>query len=955
MRGRSRRGRPVRVVERLETRWLFSMTMPTSEAESAEPTPPSHGGGCGCPICGGLSGFVQADALMLTPFGMDVDSEASAHSGAGHGGGCSCPLCQAALESGAYGSDSLLGGPSTQFVRSGLKWFQSGGIGSPLTITYSLSNLLTPELGGTLAPAVVYDAVEEALGLWAKYAPLNFTEVLDAGPAAGDQSYSGLNRPNIRIGHHAIDGRSNVLAHAYLPDGSGLAGDVHLDSGDTWTTQGSFSSIDIIEVLTHELGHSLGLNHEESNDAIMNPIYGGRYDGPGTGFLLQDDINGIRAIYGTGVGSVTPLPREPEGVADTFALDEDVPLVAAVSVLANDTDPKALNLVAALATGPAHGELALNADGTFTYTPSDDFFGEDAFTYRASNGTFESDVTQVALTIRASLDLPAAIPDTYMVRTGDVLLTGLPTESAVETGSTWQFLDDGTNQDVAWRDQDFDDSSWISGAAQLGYGDGDEQSLIGFGGNSAQKFITTYFRHEFELQDASRIDELRLSLLRDDGAAVYLNGTLLVRSNLPVAYNYLTPSTTNITGSSETRFVNFNLLAANLAEGTLREGRNVLAVEVHQSSGTSEDVSFDLSLSVTRDVTPNPTANDLDPDRTGLDLEVLVNPEHGVLTLGDRGAIEYIPTPGFVGEDTFTYRAASRNAATFVAPGSGWSYLDTGADLGTTWFAPDFIEDGWKLGRAQLGYGDADEGTTVESGAAEARIATTYFRKSFNVEDPAGVLSLAAEVLRDDAAAIYLNGVEIYRDENLPADASHDDYAADEVADENAFVSFVIPIELVQFGENVLAVEIHQASATDDDLSFDFLLAGHVASQPTTVTINITPTIEGDVNFDGSVDIGDLNIVRNNFGGDPLVLQGDANFDGSIGIADLNAVRNNFGASAPAPLAVAAVPTSPSAKSAERSNAAWDLGLVEWLDASDLPSTQATLLAKKKGIRSTLI
>jgi hypothetical protein len=227
----------------------------------------------------------------------------------------------------------------------------------------------------------------------------------------------------------------------------------------------------------------------------------------------------------------------------------------------------------------------------------------------------------------------------------------------------------------------------------------------------------------------------------------------------------------------------------------------------------------------------------------------------------------------------------------------------------------------------------------------EARIATTYFRKSFTVEDSAAVLSLAAEVLRDDAAAIYLNGVEIYRDENLALDATHADYAADQVDDENAFVSFVIPVELVQSGENVLAVEIHQASATDDDLSFDFLLAGHLASQPTTVTIDVTPTIEGDVNFDGNVDIGDLNIVRNNFGGDPLVLQGDANFDGSIGIADLNAVRNNFGASAPAPLAVAA---TPSVKTAVRRNTAWDLALVEWLDASDLPAAQATIVAKKK-------
>jgi len=936
------------LVERLETRWLFSMTLPTTGAANSESSPAAHAGGCGCPLCGGLSGFVQADSTVLPPLGTDSAGDSSAPANSSHGGGCGCPLCQAALESSAYGADALVGGASTQFVKSNLKWSQPGGLGNPVNITYSLSNLLTSDLGGTLSPTAVYDAVEEALGLWARYAPLQFTEVLDSGPGLVDAGYSGFNRPNIRFGHHAIDGRNNVLAHAYLPDGSGLAGDVHLDSGDTWSTQGSFNSIDIIEVLTHELGHSLGLNHEEDNDAIMNAFYGSRYDGPGTGFLLPDDINGIRAIYGMGIGFVTPLPREPAGVADAFSLDEDVSLAAAASVLANDSDPNGLNLVAVLATGPVHGALALNADGTFTYAPDDDFFGEDTFTYRASNGTFESSVIQVTLTVRPILDLPVALPDAYTVRTGDALRTGIPAESVVETGSSWRFLDDGTNQDLAWRDPDFDDSSWSAGNAQLGYGDGDEQSLVGFGGNSAQKFITTYFRHEFELKDVARVDELRLALLRDDGAAVYLNGTLLLRSNMPVAYDYLTPATTSISGSAETRFVNSTINAANLNAGTLREGRNVLAVEMHQANGTSEDLSFDLSLSVTRDVTPNPNANDRDSDRTGLDINVLVEPAHGTLTLDDYGAIEYVPLPGFVGEDTFIYRATSRTAATFVAPGSSWSYLDTGTDLGTTWFEPTFVEEGWKLGRAQLGYGDDDEGTTVESGEAEARIATTYFRKTFTLEDSASVLSLAAEVLRDDAAAIYLNGVEIYRDDNLQNDAAHDDYAAAQVDDENAFVVFTIPVELLESGENVLAVEIHQASATDDDLSFDLLLAGHLASQSTTVTIDVTPTLSGDVNFDGSVDVSDLNLVRNNFGGDATILLGDSNGDGSIGIADLNAVRNNFGASAPAPMAARLASSSVTPGTMARGSAVWDLALVEWLDAADLPLAQSTLVAKKK-------
>lgn len=967
MRGSSRRGRPRRSMERLETRWLFSLTV-LPGATDADFSPSSHGGGCGCPACGGLSGFVQRDTMVQLPPGAKLsDEELATIANADHGGGAG-PLCRGVLERqsesadvSAYGND-VPSGVSAQFVTSGLKWSQPGGRGNPVNLTYSLSNLLTSSLGGTLSAAAVYDTVEEALGLWARYAPLNFVEVADSGPSVSDSDYSPFNRPQLRLGHHGIDGGSDVLAHAFFPDGSGLAGDVHLDSDENWTTQPSFSSIDIIEVMTHELGHSLGLNHESSNSAIMNPFYAERYDGPGTGFLLADDINGIRAIYGTGVGSVTPLPRNPATVSDAFALDEDSDLNSVASVLANDSDPKNLALTAVLANPAAHGDLLLSANGTFTYTPDPNFFGEDSFTYRATNGTYESPPTIVTLVVRPALDLPAATPDAYSIRTGASFLTGHPEDQLIDRGDTWRFLDDGSNQGTAWRETEFDDSSWKTGRAQLGYGDGDESGLVDFGDDETQKHITTYFRREFELSDVDRVEALTLQLLRDDGAIVYLNGAVLARSNLPLTPNHLTPALVDIVGSSESRFLSFVVNANSLPAGTLRAGRNVVAVEVHQSNASSSDLSFDLELALSRDVRPDPTINDGDLDRTGLAVEVLEPPAHGALAVETDGSIEYTPSPGFVGLDGFSYRATSRTPATLVASGATWSYLDTGADLGALWYDPAFVEEGWKLGQAQLGYGDGDEGTAIEFGSDDNRFATTYFRKAITVEDPARVLSLAANVLRDDAAAIYLNGVEIYRDENLPDGAGHAVYAGQEVADEDAFVTFDVPLELLVAGENVLAVEIHQSSATDADLSFDFSLTGQTVSEATTVTIEVTPTVSGDVNFDGVVDLDDLNLVRTNFGGDGTLLQGDTNGDGAIDLTDLNAVRNNFGASAPAPLATRTVATAqssdlPAARPAARSsvkasaasnNQAWDLALVDWLDAADRPFARATVIAKRK-------
>ena len=166
-----------------------------------------------------------------------------------------------------------------------------------------------------------------------------------------------------------------------------------------------------------------------------------------------------------------------------------------------------------------------------------------------------------------------------------------PPQILIAAGSNWKYLDNGADLGSTWRSASFDDSSWKSGKAQLGYGDGDETTVVGFGPDSTNKYITTYFRHSFNVPDPSAFGKLELQLLRDDGAVVYLNNREIKRSNMPGVVNYKTLAPSTIGGAGENTWHSFSIDAPMLVSG-----KNIIAVEIHQRSPGSSDISFDLML-----------------------------------------------------------------------------------------------------------------------------------------------------------------------------------------------------------------------------------------------------------------------------------------------------------------------------------------------------------------------
>lgn len=134
-----------------------------------------------------------------------------------------------------------------------------------------------------------------------------------------------------------------------------------------------------------------------------------------------------RGGYATAQVSVAIVPVNDPPVAmndGTYTTFEDTALVvAAPGVLANDTDVDSALLSAALFTGPAHGALTLNSAGSFTYTPAENYNGLDSFTYRANDGTVDSDPATVTITVDPVNDAPVAVNDGTYSTLEDTQLT----------------------------------------------------------------------------------------------------------------------------------------------------------------------------------------------------------------------------------------------------------------------------------------------------------------------------------------------------------------------------------------------------------------------------------------------------------------------------------------------------------------------------------------------------
>jgi hypothetical protein len=427
-----------------------------------------------------------------------------------------------------------------------------------------------------------------------------------------------------------------------------------------------------------------------------------------------------------------------------------------------------------------------------------------------------------------------------------------PPSAGFEFGSVWKYHDGGVDLGSAWLSGSYDDSAWKSGAGQLGYGDGDEKTLLQRL-NATTSQPSVYFRKTLHLDRP--VTAASLTVLFDDAIAVWINGTLVYSRGTGRGLGY----SAFASASSGDNAVMSTML--DLSSNPFLVGNNVIAAMVKQSSSSSTDLSFDLALALATGPASEPPSLRLTAPNGG---EVLTAGSSFHVQWATTGSVPTVKlelsTDGGTtwttladglsnsGMSMWTVPNVSTSQARLRVSGSGvadtsdgvftlrggpgplpgiamgavWKYHDGGVDLGTAWRSASYDDSAWKSGPAQLGYGDGDERTRLTRLSSSTSQPSIYFRKVLRIDKP--VTAATLKVLFDDGFTVWVNGRQVLA-RNMSNGTSYGAFASASSGD-NAVVSSNLSLTTNPFivGDNVIAVMLKQVAASSSDLSFDLEL-----------------------------------------------------------------------------------------------------------------------------------
>jgi gliding motility-associated-like protein len=405
-----------------------------------------------------------------------------------------------------------------------------------------------------------------------------------------------------------------------------------------------------------------------------------------TNDLINDVFSGNPSVYagftaGTGVVfneqgicdiNFTNINDAPVAIDDAYSTNEDTPLtIATPGVLSNDSDINNDALSAVLVNTTTNGSLTLNANGSFSYTPSLNFNGSDSFTYRANDGGLNSNVVTVTLTVNAVNDAPVATNDAYSTNENTPLTLALPgvlgNDSDAEGSTLAAILVTTTSNGTLTLNADgsfsYTPSPNFNGSDSFTYQANDG----GLNSNVATVLITVVAVNDapVAVNDSYSTNEdtpLTLALpgvlgndsdIDNDALSAVLvtttsQGSLTLNANGSFSY---TPSPNFNGNDSFTYRANDGSLNSNVVTVTLTVNAvNDAPVAVNDSYSTNEDTPLAIIL-------PDVLANDTDAEGSALSAVLVTTTSQGTLALNANGSFSYTPSLNFNGNDSFTYKA----------------------------------------------------------------------------------------------------------------------------------------------------------------------------------------------------------------------------------------------------------------------------------------------------------
>lgn len=437
--------------------------------------------------------------------------------------------------------------------------------------------------------------------------------------------------------------------------------------------------------------------------------------GPGSftiGHLLPIGWTDTGAIGGTismtsGLAATaTLLANNPAPVTgtDSYSTAADTPLrVSVPGVLTNDSDSFGDDFALALEQGPAHGNLVLNADGSFTYIPAAGYGGQDGFAYRLTDTAGNVTIGNVTITVDLHANhAPEAGNDSYSTAVGTALSVAAPgvlsNDSDAEGDSLSVTLETGAAHGVLGLNADgsftYTPSAGYAGADSFIYRVTDTAGNSALGTVSltvradATKPVANPDKAEIALSDPSGL--VAGNLLANDSAgsgnALYLralNGTRVGNKGVTTiagtygtfqasengAFTYvldkINPAVQNLpAGSKLVESVTYKIANNGGGSDSDKLTITILGAPVpnRAPAGTNDSYAtgFETALSVIKNL--GVLSNDTDADGDTLAAILVAGPEHGTLTLLSDGAFTYTPEAGYSGMDSFRYKASDASA-----------------------------------------------------------------------------------------------------------------------------------------------------------------------------------------------------------------------------------------------------------------------------------------------------